>query len=376
MTASADPTDARFGTGEPFSLGVEEELFLVDPVTGDQANASAAVTERLGPVDGTVERELHACQIELITDVCATAAQAVGTLGGLRRAVMATGAGLLGSGTHPRALEGEAEITDKERYERISRLLGDAVADPVGGLHVHVGMPDEDHAVRAFNGLRGDLPLLQALAANSPYRHGRDTGLASAREVAMRGWARSGVPRVLRDYDDFCALAASLARVAEVPDYTWFWWKLRPHPRLGTVEIRALDAQASLDDLAALIALAHCLARHHATASDVDAVAGPPPEIVDEGFFRAGRYGVAGALPGPDGDPTPVAELVTTALDRARDHADDLGCRDALERVPELVERGGGAGRQRRAHAIGGMSMLLRETAALTAADGPEGPLP
>lgn len=368
-------TDHAFGTGKPFSLGVEEELFLVDPVTGDQANASAAVTERLGPVDGRVERELHACQIELITDVCASAGEAVGTLGGLRRAVIATGAGLLGSGTHPQAAEGEAEITDKERYERISHLLGDAVADPVGGLHVHVGMPDADHAVRAFNGLRRDLPLLQALAANSPFRHGRDTGLASAREVSMRGWARSGVPRALRDYEDFCSLAAGLARVAEVPDYTWFWWKLRPHPRLGTVEIRALDAQASLEDLAAIVALAHCLARHHATWTH-DTSPDPPAEIVDEGFFRGGRYGVAANLPGPDGEPTPVVELLDRALHVARDHADDLRCRDELERLPELVRRGGGAGRQRRAHAIGGMSMLLRETTALTAADGPEGPLP
>jgi carboxylate-amine ligase len=122
-----------FGSQTPFSVGVEEELFLVDPVTGRQANASEAVQQRLGPVQGTVERELHACHVELITDICANAGQAVGMLGGLRRAVVATGAGLLGSGTHPSAAEGEAEITDKERYERIRELLGDAVATPVGG---------------------------------------------------------------------------------------------------------------------------------------------------------------------------------------------------------------------------------------------------
>src|SRR6202162_5210380 len=196
-----------FGSGEPFTVGVEEELFLVDPLTGRQANASDAVQERLGPVAGTVERELHACQVELISDVCRGAGEAVGMLDGLRRAVLATGAGLLGSGAHPAAGEGGAEINDQARYERTPGLLADAAATPVGGLHIHVGMPDAETAIRAFNGLRRHLPLLQALAANSPFRHGRDTGLASAREVTIRGWPRSGVPRAMRDYEDFCAAA-------------------------------------------------------------------------------------------------------------------------------------------------------------------------
>ncbi len=100
--------------------------------------------------------------------------------------------------------------------------------------------------MRVFNGLRRDLPLLQALAANSPFRHGRDTGLASAREVTLRGWARSGTPRAMRDFADFCEMARVLSRAADVEDYTWLWWKLRPHPQLGAVEIRALDVQTKL----------------------------------------------------------------------------------------------------------------------------------
>src|SRR6185437_3952521 len=226
-----------------FSIGVEEELFLVDPVTGAQANSSGAVLERLGEVSGRVERELHACQVELITEVPACASDAVRELAQLRGAVVATGAGILGAGTHPLAEEGDAQITDKERYERIHFLLGDAALIPVAGLHIHVGMPDAETAIGVFNGLRRYLPLLQALAANSPFRHGRDTGLASAREVTLRGWPRSGAPRAMRDFEDFGGMAQQLTRAADVPDYTWFWWKLRPHPRLGTVEIRALDAQ-------------------------------------------------------------------------------------------------------------------------------------
>ena len=239
------------------------------------------------------------------------------------------------------------------------------MATPVGGLHIHVGMPDAETAIRAFNGLRRHLPLLQALAANSPFRHGRDTGLASAREVTLRGWPRSGAPRAMRDFEDFCATAALLARAADVPDYTWFWWKLRPHPRLGTVEIRALDAQASLEDTAALVALTHCLARH---AAEAEPGPDPRPEVLEEGMFRAARFGVAAELPDPDGRLRPVSELLEEALDDARGHADELGCAAALDELPALLRRGGGAGRQRAAHEIGGMGALLRELTQLTGA--------
>jgi carboxylate-amine ligase len=357
-------TEVRFGEGDPFSLGVEEELFLVDPVSGEQTNASAAVIDRIGPHDGTVERELHASQVELITGVCTTAAEAAGTLRGLRRAVVATGVGILGSGTHPSAPEGTAEFTDKERYERIRDLLGDAVATPVAGLHVHVGMPDADTAIRAFNGLRRYLPLLQALAANSPFRHGRDTGLASAREVTIRGWPRSGVPRALRDFEDFCTMSALLTRAADVPDYTWFWWKLRPHPRLGTVEIRALDAQSSLEDLSAIVAMTHALARHAAT--DEHPPPDPAAELLEEGSFRAARFGIEARLPDADGTLHPLSDILAAALDDARDHAADLGCAGDLDGREDLVGRGGGAGRQRSAYAVGGMGTLLREMATLT----------
>ncbi len=282
MSPDDRPEDA-FGSGEPFTVGVEEELFLVDPVTGRQTNASAAVQKRLGRVEGTVERELHACQVELITDVCHSAGEATATLDGLRRAVLATGAGLIGSGTHPAATEGEAEITDKERYEHIRDLLGDAVATPVGGLHIHIGMPDAETAIRA---------------------------------------------------------------------------------RLGTVEIRALDAQTSLEDTAGLVALAHCLARH---AAEADPEPDPPAEVLEEGGFRAARFGVRARLPDPDGRLRPVAELLDDALAVAGDHAGALGCVDELTILPSLLQRGGGAGRQRAACEITGMDGLLRELTRLTA---------
>lgn len=355
----------RFGSGTPFSIGVEEELFLVDPITGAQANSSGAVVEQLDEVSGRVERELHACQVELITDVHSCARDAVRELAQLRRAVVATGAGILGAGTHPTAEEGDAEITDKERYERIHFLLGDAALTPVAGLHIHVGMPDAETAIQVFNGLRRDLPLLQALAANSPFRHGRDTGLASAREVTLRGWPRSGAPRAMRDFADFRGMARLLTRAADVPDYTWFWWKIRPHPRLGTVEIRALDAQTQLEDTAALAALVHCLARD---AAETPPSESPPPELVEEGMFRAARFGVHGRLPRVDGTLVSVGDLLDDALARASRWSRELDCERELNGLQELVARGGGAGTQRAVFAIAGIGAVARRLVELTQA--------
>jgi carboxylate-amine ligase len=358
-----------FGSGRAFSIGVEEELFLVDPVTGQQVNASAAVIEHLPKTRwaGEIAPELHACQVELISEPCSRSADAVRALHRMREVVLQTGAGLLAAGTHPSALEGEAEITDKERYERIRNLLGDAAVTPVAGLHIHVGMPDAETAIRVFNGLRRHLPLLIALGANSPFRHGRDTALASAREVTIRAWPRSGVPRAMHDFADFCAMAEVLVRAAGVPDYTWFWWKLRPHPRLGTVEIRGVDVQSTQAETAALTALVHCLCRHEAQAGD--ATADPPAEVVEEGVFRAARFGVRAELPDAEGRLRPARELLTEVLNTVRGHARELDCEEQLDLLAGLVARGGGAGRQRAYYEIAGMSALLRALTRITAGD-------
>src|SRR4051812_28555860 len=350
----SDEERPRFGSGEPFSLGVEEELLLVDPETGVLRNAGGDVLDRLEDLaNGEVKGEVHACQVELITGVHRTAGAAVGELRELRRAVRATGIGLIGSGTHPTAREGEAEITDQERYEFIRARLGDAVADPVSALHVHVGMPDAETAIRVFNGLRRHLALLEALGANSPFRHGRDTGLASAREITLRAWPRSGVLRELDDYADFERATARLTAVADVPDYTFHWWKLRPHPRLGTVEIRALDVQATPDHTAPLVAAVHALAHH---VAHTEPVPGPPVEILEEASFRAASGGVAAMLPDADGRLRPARELLAELVEAVRGSARELGCEAELDAASDLAGRGGGAGLQRAA----GLDSVLR----------------
>ena len=349
--------EPHFGEEEPFSLGLEEELFLVDAADGRLVNAGPEVLEQLAELErGEVKGELHRSQVELITGVCRTVGEAVAELCELRRAVLDTGAGLVAAGTHPAAVEGDSIVTEDRRYKRIEHLLGDAGATPVCALHIHVGMPDAETAIRAFNGLRRHLPLLEALGANSPFRHGRDTGLASARELTLRSWPRSGVPREMADFADFMRSTERLTRVADVPDYTYHWWKLRPHPRLGTVEIRALDTQLSPRHTAALAALVHALARHEAQA---DPVEGPPLEIVDEASFRAAREGTRATLPDSEDRLRPVSELAAEAVERVRPAARELECEAELEDVDRVVADGGGAEVQRRAHHDGDIAGLL-----------------
>lgn len=343
----AHEEEHHFGEGEPFTIGLEEELFLVDPRDGRLVNSGAELIEQVGELPrGAIKNELHRSQIELITGVCATVQEAVAELCELRRAVLATGAGIVACGTHPTAVEGDSQFTEKRRYERIHELLGDAGATPVCALHIHVGMPDADTAIRVFNGLRRHLPLLEALSANSPYRHGRDTGLASARQLTLRSWPRSGVPRAMAGIDDFFHSTALLTHVAEVPDYTYHWWKLRPHPRIGTVEIRALDTQLSPRHTAALAAAVQSLALYEARAEPVD---GPPAEILDEASFRAAREGVQAALSDAEYRLRPVAELLEATIDLVRGCARELGCEQQLDDLSALLAEGGGAGVQRRA---------------------------
>jgi len=220
----------------------------------------------------------------------------------------------------------------------------------------HVGMPDAATAIRVFNGLRHHLPLLEALGANSPFRHGRDTGLASAREMTLRSWPRAGSPRAMADYEDFVRSTDRLTRVAEAPDYTFHWWKLRPHPRIGTVEIRVLDTQLSPRHTAALAAAVHALARYEAQAEPVE---GPPEEILDEASFRAGRDGVEATLPDGQDRLRPVTELLEKTIALAMPAARELRCDAQLKDLRGLLADGGGAGIQRSHCRDGGVEAVL-----------------
>jgi carboxylate-amine ligase len=288
--------------------------------------------------------------------VSARAGEAVGHLRALRAALREGHACAVGAGLHPAASFGDVVHVDDERYAAIVTMLrGLITRTPTAALHIHVGMPDTATAILAFNGLRRHLPLLQALAANSPYWYGLDSGFASARAQMFRAYPRSEIPRPFRGWDDYERVIDAIVSSAEIEDYTFLWWDLRPHPVLGTVEVRAMDAQSDLDAVGALAALVHGLALHE--------VASPRPAedtgVLMESSFRAARDGLRATI-WFDGALRAVPEVATRALALARRHTDA----PELEHVERIVREGNGADRRRAAFARGGMPAVLSELVA------------
>lgn len=328
---------------------MEEELLLVEPPAFALAHRSTDVLPRVAPQAGSVKHDVYEALVETTTPVCRDAAEAAGHLASLRRALRDAGATLMGAGIHPAGPFGEADHVDEPRYAEIAaQLRGLLRRTPTCALHVHVGMPDERTAVAAFNRIRVFLPLLQALAANSPYWHGRDSGFATARAQLFRGYPRAAIPREATDWEDYSSLVESIVRAGDLLDYTFFWWDVRLHPRLGTLEVRAMDAQSRLEDVEALGGLVHALAC--ACAVEAPPVAVPPVEVLQESSYRAGRDGVEATL-WWDGELRPVTEIAARTAAWA-EHPIDASVN--------------GAERQRRAHAAGGMPALLEALVAAT----------
>jgi glutamate---cysteine ligase / carboxylate-amine ligase len=356
----------RFGVGPSFSLGVEEELLVVDPVTS-RARSAAGVTAGRRWSIGTVRPELADSMVELITPICARAGEARDVLALLRTELVQAGTTLLAAGVHPAQPFGEAAPADGARPAELDAMLrGLWRRTPYCGMHVHVGMPDPESAIRASNGMRKWVPSLGALGANSPFWHGRDSGLASTRAALLRSFPRTGVPRAFSSYDDYLRTVADVTAAGALHDYTTIWWDLRVHPRLGTLEVRVPDAQTSTEEAGALAALIHCLVIHEATTLPDP---GPSAEQIDECAFRALRDGRRAELYF-EGRLRPLNEIVGVALQRVHSIARRLGCSAELRAAERMAEDGNGADRQRAAFAAGGMAALLRHLTAETATAG------
>ena len=360
-TGTARPPH-KFGASGPLTLGVEEELLLVDESCGLVATGERLLEEIDFQHRKSVSTEIFATQIELKTGVCLDAGQAAKELAEVRRAVAATGARLMGSGVYP-GEAGEPQLVEKARYETVKKDLAGLLATPPCALHVHVGMPDAETAVAVANAMRHHLPLLAALTANSPFRDGADTGLASARAAAVRSYPRFELPRAFRDYEDFLRVADQLIAAAGVSDYTYIWWDVRPHPNLGTVEVRGMDVQTTPEASAAIAALIQALA---AKQIDRPAAPGLTREAIEESYFQAERYGLEARIMVDESTAAPAAEVARGVLDEVRPYAEQLGGTGALEEIERIVSEGNGADHQRRVHEERGIDGLLSDLAERT----------
>jgi glutamate---cysteine ligase / carboxylate-amine ligase len=356
MSVPGDHVEGRFGASPAFAVGIEEELLLVEADGFGLSHSSAELLAAMDLPEGSAKHDLYAAQVELVTPVCTTVGEAVESLSGLRRSAAAAGATLMGAGLHPAGEFGDAEAVREDRYLRAKdELRGIVRRTPDCALHVHVGMPDADAAIRACNALRRRLPLLAGLAANSPFWHGVDSGLASARMVLRRGFPRVEPPPAFRDWADYVDTVDAIVEAAGLEDYTSIWWDVRPHPRFGTVEVRMMDAQASLERVAAIAALVQSLARQGSAS-------GPggdtPPGVLAASIFRATSDGISGELV-EGGLKRKLGDLAREAVEEAAACAKDLNCADELAAVEQILDEGSGADLQRQAFRRGGMSAVL-----------------
>jgi glutamate---cysteine ligase / carboxylate-amine ligase len=328
----------------PYTIGVEEEVMLLDPDDWSLAQRSDEVLPRL-PTELAehVSAETHQAAIELATDPHSTVAGAMAQLRHLRlwlaEELAELGLAVAAAGTHPSALWTETLVSPASRYQVIQRTMADlARREPTFALHVHVGVPDANRAIRLLNQLRAHLPMLLALSANSPFWQGRATGLASTRTSVFGAFPRTGVPRRFTSYEDWVHTVDTLLRAGAFPEPTFLWWDVRPQPALGTVEVRVMDAQTDLEATAALCALVQSLARLEIEQGYAPRALVAAEEVLEENRFLAARDGIEADLLDPEAEMRrPARAQLRRLLDALRPHADALGCRGELERVLALA---------------------------------------
>jgi carboxylate-amine ligase len=308
------------------TIGVEEELMILDAATFEPAAASHLLVGELP--EGTLKTELHASVVELTTPICADVGEAVASLGALRRAAAERarehGLVVAAGGSHPTAQLESLPVVPEERYLSMIRDLGHAARrQGVNGLHVHVGVEPGEACWERLESVLGWLPAVLALSCNSPFLDGVDTGMLSNRAGVLAELPRGGAPPAFASYAAWEAWVDRLVSLGVLADYTRLWWDVRPHPRLGTLEIRIADQPTSLARTELLVGVIN------------DLVAEAPSAVTPRGDYlqnrwAAAQFGVDATLIHPDGSrlagvgellgfdpPQPEATLRRTAAELA-----------------------------------------------------------
>jgi carboxylate-amine ligase len=342
------PMEHAFGRSTPFTVGIEEEYQLLSAESYELVPRFDEIAEEAA--DERVRQELMTSVLEAATGVHETVASAVDEVREMRRR-LADAAGrrnalIASAGTHPFSRWEHQEITDTPRYQGVVeelRWVAEQVA--IFGLHVHVAVPSPDAAAAVTTSLRTYVPELLALSANSPYWQGHATGLASTRSKVFETMPRSGLPPRLDSFEEFEELVRRCVEAGFFEDYTYLWWDVRPHPKLGTVELRAFDAQTRIESVAAIVALTRSLVAVLAER----APAAQPRLFIDENKWRAARYGLDADLVDPAHDTErPARDAIRELLALAEPAARRLGCSEELGEVERILERGNGADEQQR----------------------------
>lgn len=354
-TPQAAPEWSAWSGGEHpnWTVGIEEEVMLLNTQDLTLAQSIDYVLRTVSPdLADRLTAETHGSAVELATGVNAKVSEAIDDLHDVRerlkRELEPLALKVACSGTHPQAVWYQTVISSGERYQSLYGSMRElARREPTFALHVHVGVGDQEDAIKLYNRMRAHVPLLLALSANSPYWQGRDTGLSSARTPLFQAFPRVGIPLKFADYAEYVETVDLLIRSGCFPEPTYLWWDVRPQPRFGTIEIRTMDAQIDSDTTASLVALVQSVAKLEVEEGWVSDKQISVQEALNENRFLGARDGIDAELIDADTSTRiPISEYLPKLLDAARPHAQELGCEAELNALVDVDFRTG-AQRQR-----------------------------
>ena len=341
-----------------FTLGIEEEYLLVDRETRDLVAApEQLMADCQAELEGRVSPEFLQCQIEIGTSVCKSIPEARKELAHLRRTIAAIadtyGLAPVAVATHPFGDWQRQRFTHKERYEALARdLAGVGQRMLICGMHVHVGIEDEDLRIDLLGQISYFLPHLLALSASSPFWLGRDTGLASYRLSIFDNLPRTGLPPVFSSFGEYARTVQTLTRAGVIEDATKIWWDMRPSARFPTLEARICDVTPRLDDAVAIAALVQCLA-HMLFRLRLNNQRWRQYErfLINENRWRAQRYGVGTSLMDfGKAELVDYKDLADELLALVAEDAIALGCDSEIQAIRTIARKGNSADRQREVH--------------------------
>ena len=358
--------DIRFTSNSRPTLGIELELHVVDPSTGDLVSAAPDILAEIGGAHPGGEHpkakpELFQSTVEIITGVCETPGEAKAdleaTLLEVKEAAGARGYTLMSSGTHPFARSSEQIVTADPRYHAlVEEMQWTARRLLICGTHFHVGLQSGEQAIAVFNELQRYLPVLLIMSASSPYLETEDTGLASSRSKVFESLPTAGLPPLLRDWGDFEDFMETLLEAECISSIREVWWDVRPHPDFGTVELRMCDAAPTIRETIAIAALAQSLvARLAERYEQGDLPPLPRDWTIRENRWLAARHGVDAKLIVDDrGRREPAGDILARLVAELRPTAARIGASEELDDLLELWRIGPSYVRQRRIIEAGG----------------------
>ncbi len=339
------------------TLGVEEELFLVDPESGNLIDdPDQRIFEMCEITSGPhkVVREFLRAQIETNTKVCGSIAELRNALHETRKIVVEAaeqhGARALAASTHPFAMLGERAVTEGERYQRFAMTFQEGLRRfVIGGMHIHAGFGDEESRIPIMTALRRYLPLLHALSTSSPFIEGRDTGFKSYRLTLVGGLPRTGMPSTLKSRSDYDRLLSEYQRMGFVESGGDLWWDIRPSHSYPTVELRICDVCPRIEDTVSIAAIYACLIqRLTRLLREGELPEEPLTELIAENRWVAQRYGVFAYFGDQSAESgrVDIDDLIAGLIEELIDDARDLGCESEIRRAQTIVRDGTSADRQ------------------------------